>query len=92
MNFRSDYRLEKFIAETDWKSLPEEVKERMRGCFIDLLGALLCGTLSDQFKAGLALAERIYGEGEVAVIGTKKKVFIYGSSLCDGPFVKRIRH
>ena len=84
MNFRSDYRLEKFIAETDWKSLPEEVKERMRGCFIDLLGALLCGTLSDQFKAGLALAERIYGEGEVAVIGTKKRFSFMGAACAMG--------
>ena len=41
MIFETDYKLENFILNTKWEELPEEVKERMRGCFIDLLGALI---------------------------------------------------
>ncbi len=36
----------------------------MRGCFIDLLGALIAGSKSNQSKVGIALAEKIYPKGE----------------------------
>lgn len=84
MNFKTDYKLEKFITGADWDGIPAEVRDRLRGCFIDLLGALLSGTLSDQFKAGVTLAERIYGKGDVAVIGTDKRFDFMGASCAMG--------
>lgn len=39
MIFKTDYKLESFILNTKWHNLPKEVQDRMRGCFIDLLGA-----------------------------------------------------
>ena len=55
MNFVTDYKLENFILDTKWEDLPEEVRERMRGCLVDLMGALIVGSHSKQFEAGLKL-------------------------------------
>ncbi len=84
MKYTTDYKLEKFITGTDWDALPDEVKARLRGCFIDLLGALITGTISEQFKAGVTLAESIYGVGDVAVIGTDKRFGFMGASCAMG--------
>lgn len=62
MKFTTDYRLENFILNTEWKSIPDEVKSRMTGCLIDLMGALIAGSHSRQFDSGLKLAETIYGK------------------------------
>ncbi len=84
MHFVSDYKLEDFILNTEWENLPAEVQRRARGCFIDLMGALLAGSLSEQFKVGLRLAERLYGAGEVAVVGSDKKFSFMGAATAMG--------
>ncbi len=84
MIYKTDYRLEKFILETKWENLPDEVKERLKGCFIDLFGALIAGSLSNQFKVGLTLAERLWGEGDIAVVGSKKRFNFFGASTAMG--------
>jgi len=71
MNFKTDYRLENFILNIKWEKLPKEVQNRLVGCFVDLMGALICGSRSEQFKAGLALAEKVYKSGEIAVYARK---------------------
>lgn len=84
MVFNTDYRLEDFILNTKWEQLPSEVRSRMKGCFIDLMGALLAGSLSEQFKVGLRLAENLYGEGNVAVVGSKKRFNFMGAATAMG--------
>ena len=69
MNFTTDYRLENFILQTQWADIPAPVQERLRGCMLDLLGALVAGSGSGQFAAGLALARRAFRSGDIAVIG-----------------------
>ncbi len=56
----------------------------MRGCFIDLMGALISGSRSSQFETGLRLAERLYGEGDIPVIGSEKKFNFMGASAAMG--------
>lgn len=80
MRYKTDYTLEKFILHTRWEDLPEEVKQRLKGCFVDLLGALIAGSLSNQFKVGLNLAEKLWGEGEISVVGSKRKFNFFGAS------------
>ncbi len=41
----------------------------MKGCFIDLLGVLISGSKSEQFKAGLCLAGKIYKSGVYSLFG-----------------------
>jgi len=84
MKFTTDYRLENFILNTRWEELPIEVKDRLKGCLIDLMGALLAGSLSEQFRVGLSLARTLYGEGNIAVVGSDKRFNFMGASTAMG--------
>ena len=84
MVFSTDYKLEKFILETKWEDLPPEVQSRMQGCFVDLMGALLAGSMSEQFAVGLKLAETLYGNGDIAVVGSDKRFNFMGASAAMG--------
>lgn len=84
MLFKTDYKLENFILNTKWEDLPEDVQNRMRGCFIDLTGALIAGSISRQFEVGLCLAEKLYGKGDIPVIGSDKKFNFMGASVAMG--------
>ena len=50
MIFKTDYKLEEFLLETKWEQLPDAVQQRLRGCLLDLLGALISGSGSEQFQ------------------------------------------
>jgi 2-methylcitrate dehydratase PrpD len=84
MNFTTTYKLEDYLLGLEWEKLPEEVKTRMKGCLIDLMGALAVGSRSAQFDAGISLAEKIYGEGDIPVIGSDKKFNFMGASAAMG--------
>lgn len=84
MHFSTDYKLENFILNTKWEDLPEEVQTRARACFIDLMGALLVGSFSDQFMAGIRLAKSIFGQGNIAVIGSKERFSFMGAASAMG--------
>ena len=43
MHFETTYQLEDFILNTNWNDVPYEVQQRMKGCFVDLMGALVIG-------------------------------------------------
>lgn len=84
MHFKTDYKLENFILNTTWEELPEEVQIRARVCFIDLMGALLIGSLSQQFETGKKLAGTIFKPGEIAVIGSKECFDFMGAAAAMG--------
>ncbi len=84
MKFQTDYKLEEFIVNTRWEQLPDEVRERMKGCFVDLMGALVIGSRSRQFEAGLRLAERLFGAGDIPVIGSEKRFDFAGAASAMG--------
>ena len=84
MHFQTDYTLENYILNTQWEHLPAEVQERMYGCFVDLMGALILGSRSRQFEAGLQLAESVFGTGDIPVIGNDKKFTFAGASAAMG--------
>lgn len=84
MKFETTYKLEDFILNTRWEDLPEEVQERIKGCFLDLLGACLIGSLSQQFQVGLRLAKTLYGKGDIPVIGAEETFNFMGASCAMG--------
>ncbi len=84
MKFITDYKLEKFIKETKYDNLPDDVKERLDGCLLDLIGALIAGSSSQQFKVGIELANKIGKNGEVAVVGANDKFDFFGASIAMG--------
>lgn len=84
MKFETTYKLEDFILNTRWEDLPAPVQERMKGCFLDLLGALLIGSRSEQFRVGLRLAKTPYGTGDIPVIGSEERFNFMGASCAMG--------
>ena len=84
MNFQTDFAVENFILGAEWEKFPAEVQNRLRGCLIDLLGALLSGTKSEQFSVGVRVAERLFGTGDVAAIGTNKRFSVTGAATAMG--------
>lgn len=84
MRFETTYKLERFILDTEWVSLPFPVKERIKGCFLDLIGAMIIGSRSEQFRVGLRLAKAIYGNGDIPVIGSDEKFNFMGASAALG--------
>jgi len=84
MHFETNYKLENFILDTRWEDLPAEVQERMKGCFTDLCGAMIIGSRSRQFDAGLRLAESVFAPGNVPVIGSERTFGVLGASAAMG--------
>ena len=84
MKFTTDYRLEKFLLETKWEDLPAEVQQRLRGCMLDLLGALVAGCGSEQFRVGVRLAKKIFRDGDIPAIGTKETFSTVGAATAMG--------
>lgn len=84
MYFETTYRLEDFILNTKWEELNAEVQTRARVCMIDLMGALITGSRSEQFQVGKRVAKAIFGEGSVAAIGTEETFSFMGAAAAMG--------
>lgn len=84
MNFATDYKLENFLLETRWEDLPDEVQQRLRGCMLDLLGALIAGSGSEQFRVGVRLAKKLFQDGNIAAIGTEETFSAVGAATAMG--------
>ena len=84
MNCITDYRLENFILGLQWEKLPCEVQDRLRGCFTDLLGAIVTGSRSETFEAGLKLAKKLSLPGDVPVIGSSETFSVDGAAAVMG--------
>jgi len=84
MKFETTYKLEEFILNTKWSDLPAEVQERMRGCLLDLTGALVIGSRSRQFEAGKKLARTVFPKGDVPVVGASETFDLMGAATAMG--------
>ena len=84
MKFTTTYKLEDYILNTKWEDLPEAVQSRAKGCLIDLMGALISGSMSEQFRVGLASAGRMFGKGDVAVVGSSERFNFLGAATAMG--------
>ena len=84
MHFETTYKLENYILDTQWDALPTEVQQRMKGCLVDLMGALVIGSRSRQFEAGLRLAESVFGKGDIPVVGSGKTFSFAGAATAMG--------
>ena len=84
MLFTTDYKLDNFLLETRWEDLPAQVQKRLRGCMLDLLGALVAGSGSEQFRVGVRLAKRLFKDGDIAAIGTVETFSATGAATAMG--------
>ena len=92
MKYETTYKLENFVLGTNWDDLPSEVQERIKGCFVDLTGALITGSRSSQFKVGLKLAEDVFGLGDIPVVGSDKTFTFYGSASSTTAAILTVAH
>ena len=84
MDFTTDYRLENYILDTTWDSLPESVQNRARGCALDLIGALTLGSQGKQFRCGISLAEAYVASGDIPIVGSDKTFNLLGGAIAMG--------
>ena len=84
MHFETTYRLEDFVLRTRWEDVPAAVRERMKGCFVDLTGALAVGSRTRQFAAGLRLARAVFAPGDIPVVGTQERFGFLGAAAAMG--------
>ncbi len=84
MKFTTDLRLEAFLLDTQWEQLPEIVQQRLRGCMLDLLGALVAGSGSEQFQVGVRLAKKLFQSGNIPAIGTEETFSAVGAATAMG--------
>ncbi len=84
MLFTTNYKLENFLLDTRWEDLPSQVQQRLRGCMLDLLGALVAGSGSEQFRVGVRLAKKLFRDGDVAAIGTEETFSDVGAATAMG--------
>ncbi len=84
MLYQSDYKLENYIIGLKWEDMPEDVREHARMCFLDLINALVLGSRSAQFRAGLKAAESVFAKGDLPVIGTDKTFNFAGATSAMG--------
>ena len=81
MLFITDYRIEDFILNTSWEALPDDVKERVLRCSVDLMGALILGSQGKQYEVGVKVAKRIGAFGDIPVLGKADSFNLLGSSI-----------
>ena len=81
MKFTIDYRVEDYILNTNWESLPKHVRERAVVCGIDLMTALIIGSSGGQFEAGKLLAKQIGAVGRISAVGTKEQYNLLGAAI-----------
>ena len=84
MQFTTTYQLENFLLNTKWEDLPADVQQRLRGCMLDLLGALVAGSGSEQFRVGVRLAKKLFKDGDIAAIGTGETFSAIGAATAMG--------
>ena len=82
--FTGDHRLEKYILNTTWSELPEEVQKRAVVCSIDLMMALVLGSRGKQYQAGLRLVEMMCREGSIPIVGSDKTFSLMGAVIAMG--------
>ena len=84
MEFRTDYRAERYALNTKWEDFPPEIQERALMCATDLMGALILGSYGGQYAAGAKLAQNYGMVGEVPVVGDDRKFNLLGAAIAMG--------
>ena len=83
MNFCTDYKLERYLLNTQWEQLPQSVQNRALVCSIDLMTALMLGAQGEQFRCGQRLARHMQG-GILPVPGTRETYGLLGAATVMG--------
>jgi len=81
---KSDQRVATFLCDIQWKTLPQEVQDRVVGCAIDLFGAVIAGTAAPVAGIGRNIAKRHFPGGEASILMTPERASLPGAALANG--------
>ena len=81
--------LARFVVETKFEHLPEAVVHEARRIFLDSIGCALAGITTDKGKISIALARRLGGPPESAIIGIGDKVSYCNAAFANGELINR---
>lgn len=84
MEFKTDYRTERYILNTKWEDLPEDAKTHVLMCGVDLTMALILGSYGRQFAAGEKLVQSMGMAGDIPVIGSGNRYNLLGAAIAMG--------
>lgn len=84
MEFRTDYRTERYILHTKWNDLPQKVQNRAVMCGVDLMTALIIGSEGKQFHTGRKMAKALGLSGTIPVVGSSDQFNLLGAAIAMG--------
>ncbi|MCY4385333.1 MAG: MmgE/PrpD family protein [Nitrospinae bacterium] len=74
----------KFVLETEYDNIPEDVRIIMRRCFVDGIGLMVAGSTEESGHIIQNYLKEIGGEPEARVIGTSMMVPAHLAALANG--------
>jgi 2-methylcitrate dehydratase PrpD len=74
----------RFVTGTRWENLPEPVRGRAVMCAIDVLGALLAGTMTPVAEIGRRIAARYFPGTSASILGVGAGASLPGAALANG--------
>ena len=80
----ADRHVARFVLETRWETLPSEVRLRAVMCAVDLLGALLAGTVTPVAAVGRKTAARYFPGTSASIFPGGATASIPGVALANG--------
>lgn len=72
-------KIEEFILHAQWEDFPEEVRRQAVICTMDLFDVMICCSYTQMAKNGLRLAQEIFQQGSVPVVGSHTELNYMGA-------------
>lgn len=80
---KSKDRASRFIIETNWELLPNEVKQRALMCLLDNLGVAMAGTLTPISKIASRFAASNWGGNDSTILLHKSRASALGAAFAN---------
>jgi 2-methylcitrate dehydratase PrpD len=80
-------KLSKFIVDTTYEDLPEEVVHASKWLLLDSIGCGLASVTTDRGKMSITLARRMGGPPESSIIGLGDKISSIAASFVNGELI-----
>jgi 2-methylcitrate dehydratase PrpD len=80
---RADHRLAAFVAETRWGNLPPAVRNKVRLCLLDILGAAIVGTRTRISEIAARFADARWPGEESTILMHGKRALAEGAAFAN---------
>lgn len=80
---KGNYKLSKKIKKFSYENIPNEVKAHSKVCLLDLLGAILGGSITKPSDYAKKFVKKVYPGEECTVIGKSTKSNVIGATFAN---------